>query len=66
VEKAEIVSNKALSKRFASKILLELEDKPVEFFFGWDEIPPGFTPINLEKVKLTVSFGAFGFGCVGA
>ena len=52
---AEIVTDKALSKRFGSKILLE--DKPVDFFFGSGEIPPQFTPINLEKVKLTVPFG---------
>lgn len=52
---AEIVTDKALSNRFASKILLE--DEPVEFFFSAGEIPPEFTPINLEKVKLTVPFG---------
>src|SRR6266498_1638526 len=51
---AEIVTDKALSKRFSSKILLE--DEPVEFFFGSDEIPSEFTPINLEKLKLTVPF----------
>ena len=52
---AEIVTDKTLSKRFSSRIFVEGE--PVDFFFGSAEIPPEFTPINLETVKLSVPFG---------
>src|ERR1043166_6515008 len=52
---AEIVTDKTLSRRFASKIWLE--DKRVEFFFGSEGIPTQFTSINLEKTRPSVPFG---------
>ena len=52
---AEIVTDRALSRRFASKILLE--NKPVEFFFGSKGMPAQFTPVDLGDVKLSVPFG---------
>src|SRR5258705_7940142 len=52
---AEIVTDKALSRRFSSKIWLE--NKPVDFFFGSKGMPAQFTPVDLGDVKLSVPFG---------
>lgn len=51
----EILTDKTLSKRFSSKILLE--DEPVELFFGNSRVPEQFTQIKLEGKDISVQFG---------
>jgi hypothetical protein len=51
----EIISDRALSKRFSSKILLE--DEPVEFFFSEGNVPEKFTEVKLEGKDVSVPFG---------
>ena len=51
----EILTDKNLSRKFNSKILVD--DKPVDFFFANQELPDNFTELRFEDINISVPFG---------
>lgn len=51
----EILTDKTLSKKFNSRILVD--DNPVGFFFGNKEIPNHFTEVQFDDIEISVPLG---------
>jgi hypothetical protein len=51
----EIITDKQLSRRFHSRILVD--EKPVDSFFGNQDFPDSFTEVKFDNIQTSVPFG---------